>query len=136
MTAASLDEEEDMDLSEEGEVGTAREGDDDPKEGDEDLQPPGEDPGAKQSNGGGGKKRKKRTSGQVRDDGEELAQKAQVSLVTMLYRTCLMADNELLTSSHRCGKTSLIPSEPSGRRTWRTRRRRSSCCKLRCRCRT
>merc|ERR1719322_2110748 len=32
----------------------------------------------------------------------------------------------------RCGKTSLIPSEPSGRRTWRTRRRRSSCCKLRC----
>jgi len=78
MTAASLDEEEDMDLSEEGEVGTAREGDDDPKEGDEDLQPPGEDPGAKQSNGGGGKKRKKRTSGQVRDDGEELAQKAQV----------------------------------------------------------
>ena len=108
MTAASLDEEEDMDLSEEGEVGTAREGDDDPKEGDEDLQPPGEDPGAKQSNGGGGKKRKKRTSGQVRDDGEELAQKAQVSLVTMLYRTCLMADNELLTSSHRCGKTSLI----------------------------
>ena len=81
MTAASLDEEEDMDLSEEGEVGTAREGDDDPKEGDEDLQPPGEDPGAKQSNGGGGKKRKKRTSGQVRDDGEELAQKAQVFFV-------------------------------------------------------
>ena len=81
MTAASLDEEEDMDLSEEGEVGAAREGDDDPKEGDEDLQPPGEDSGAKQSNGGGGKKRKKRTSGQVRDDGEELAQKAQVFFV-------------------------------------------------------
>ena len=82
MTAASLDEEEDMDLSEEG--GREGEGDDDPKEGDEDLQPPGEDPGAKQSNGGGGKKRKKRTSGQVRDDGEELAQKAQVFFVQWL----------------------------------------------------
>ena len=84
MTAASLDEEEDMDLSEEG--GREGEGDDDPKEGDEDLQPPGEDPGAKQSNGGGGKKRKKRTSGQVRDDGEELAQKAQVIFVHKVER--------------------------------------------------
>merc|ERR1719394_572054 len=128
-----------MDLSEEGGVGTAREGDDDPKEGDEDLQPPGEDPGAKQSNGGGGKKRKKRTSGQVRDDGEELAQKAQVwkneldSIRAEWQEDVEDKEKKSWLRKRRCGKTSLIPSEPSGRRTWRTRRRRSSCCKLRCR---
>jgi len=77
MTAASVEEEEDMDLSEEGEVGAAREDDG----ADEELQPPGEDLNGKQAGGGGGgggKKRKKQSSGQMRDEGEEWAQKAQV----------------------------------------------------------
>ena len=83
MTAASVEEEEDMDMSEEGDVGTAREDDG----ADEELQPPGEDLNGKQqqqpssnSGGGWGKKRKKPSSGQLRDEGEEWAQKAQVSL--------------------------------------------------------
>ena len=77
MTAASVEEEEDMDLSEEGEVAAAREDDG----ADEELQPPGEDLNGKQAGGGGGgggKKRKKQSSGQMRDEGEEWAQKAQV----------------------------------------------------------
>ena len=77
MTAASVEEEEDMDLSEEGEVGAGREDDG----ADEELQPPGEDLNGKQvsgGGGGGGKKRKKQSSGQLRDEGEEWAQKAQV----------------------------------------------------------
>ena len=83
MTAASVEEEEDMDMSEEGDVGTAREDDG----ADEELQPPGEDLNGKQqqqpssnSGGGWGKKRKKQSSGQLRDEGEEWAQKAQASL--------------------------------------------------------
>merc|ERR1719193_2973301 len=66
-----------MDLSEEGEVGAGREEDG----ADEELQPPGEDLNGKQAGGGGGgrgKKRKKQSSGQIRDEGEEWAQKAQV----------------------------------------------------------
>jgi len=79
MTAASVEEEEDMDMSEEGEASTAREDDG----ADEELQPPGEDLNGKQqqlpgSNRGGGKRRKKQSSGQLRDEGEEWAQKAQV----------------------------------------------------------
>jgi len=77
MTAASVEEEEDMDLSEEGEGAAAREEDG----ADEELQPPGEDLNGKQAGGGGGgggKKRKKQSSGQMRDEGEEWAQKAQV----------------------------------------------------------
>ena len=72
-----------MDMSEEGDVGTAREDDG----ADEELQPPGEDLNGKQqqqpssnSGSGWGKKRKKPSSGQLRDEGEEWAQKAQVSL--------------------------------------------------------
>ena len=82
MTAASVEDEEDMDMSEEGEASTAREDDG----ADEELQPPGEDLNGKQqqpssnNGGGGGKKRKKQTSGQLRDEGEEWAQQAQVSL--------------------------------------------------------
>jgi len=81
MTAASVEEEEDMDMSEEGDVGTAREDDG----ADEELQPPGEDLNGKQqqqqpssNSGGGWGKRKKPSSGQLRDEGEEWAQKAQV----------------------------------------------------------
>jgi len=83
MTAASVEEEEDMDLSEEGEVANANAREDDAA--DEELQPPGEDLNGKQQaagsnggGGGGGKKRKKQSSGQMRDEGEEWAQKAQV----------------------------------------------------------
>jgi len=77
MTAASIEEEEDMEMSEEGEVGQGAREDDG---ADEELQPPGEDLNGKQQQlgGGGGKKRKKQSSGQLRDEGEEWAQKAQV----------------------------------------------------------
>ena len=86
MTAASVEEEEDMDLSEEGEVANANAREDDAA--DEELQPPGEDLNGKQAagggvgggGGGGGKKRKKQSSGQMRDEGEEWVQKAQVSV--------------------------------------------------------
>ena len=84
MTAASVEEEEDMDLSEEGgrdgEVGIARDDDDVGKDGaDEELHPPGEDLNGKQSVGN--KKRRKKGSGQLRDEGQEWAQKAQVSVL-------------------------------------------------------
>merc|ERR1719510_1722400 len=70
-----------MDLSEEGgrdgEVGIARDDDDVGKDGaDEELHPPGEDLNGKQSVGN--KKRRKKGSGQLRDEGEEWAQKAQM----------------------------------------------------------
>lgn len=76
MTAASVEEEEDMEMSEEGEMGGAREEDG----ADEELQPPGEDNHGKPqqpagNGGGGGKKRKKRCSGQ--NGGDEWEQKAQ-----------------------------------------------------------
>ena len=79
MTAASIEEEEDMEMSEEGEVGQGAREDDG---ADEELQPPGEDLNGKQQQlgGGGGKKRKKQSSGQLRDEGEEWAQKAQVRI--------------------------------------------------------
>merc|ERR550519_921584 len=80
MTAASIEEEEDMEMSEEGEVGQGAREDDG---ADEELQPPGEDLNGKQqqlggSNGGGGRKRKKQSSGQLRDEGAEWAQKTLV----------------------------------------------------------
>jgi len=80
MTAAIVEEEEDMEMSEEGEVGQGAREDDG---ADEELQPPGEDLNGKQqqlggSNGGGGRKRKKQSSGQLRDEGEEWAQKTLV----------------------------------------------------------
>merc|ERR1712192_300696 len=64
-----------------GEVGNAANAREDDA-ADEELQPPGEDLNGKQqannAGGGGGKKRKKQSSGQMRDEGEEWAQKAQV----------------------------------------------------------
>jgi len=80
MTATIVEEEEDMEMSEEGEVGQGAREDDG---ADEELQPPGEDLNGKQqqlggSNGGGGRKRKKQSSGQLRDEGEEWAQKTLV----------------------------------------------------------
>merc|ERR1719201_1477562 len=69
-----------MEMSEDGEMGQGAREDDG---ADEELQPPGEDLNGKQqqlggSNGGGGKKRKKQSSGQLRDEGEEWAQKTLV----------------------------------------------------------
>ena len=83
MTAAIVEEEEDMEMSEEGEVGQGAREDDG---ADEELQPPGEDLNGKQqqlggSNGGGGRKRKKQSSGQLRDEGEEWAQKTLVRIL-------------------------------------------------------
>ena len=83
MTATIVEEEEDMEMSEEGEMGQGAREDDG---ADEELQPPGEDLNGKQqqlggSNGGGGRKRKKQSSGQLRDEGEEWAQKTLVRIL-------------------------------------------------------
>ena len=93
MTTTIVEEEEDMEMSEEGEVGQGREDDG----ADEELQPPGEDLNGKQqqlggSNGGGGKKRKKQSSGQLRDEGEEWAQKTlvRISLKLSFWRFFLL----------------------------------------------
>ena len=94
MTAAIVEEEEDMEMSEESEMGQGAREDDG---ADEELQPPGEDLNGKQqqlggSNGGGGRKRKKQSSGQLRDEGEEWAQKTlvRISLKLSFWRCFIL----------------------------------------------